>query len=453
MARPPLPHPPLPTRPHCATGYAEGSMEQGVVTAVQDALVAMAGAVPMMAVVTVSAPGDAEAGGRALGHAGALLAEVAPDCAVIGSTAHGVLAGTRASELAPAVSVWLAAWQGARPRAFRISARRLDDGGIAIHGLPELTDTDRLALMIADPFSTPIDEVLGAFDRVDGALPVVGGLASAAAQPGDNRLLLDGAVLESGVVGLILDNDAPVRAVVSQGCRPIGAAMTVTSARGAYLVEMASRPALERIKAIVDSLPAEDQALAVRGLQMGIARAPDALGDSAADFLMRAIIGVDTSVGAITVGDEVPVGSVVRLHLRDADSADDDLRDVVRTVAESGPAAGALLISCNGRGRAMFTSPAHDGEVVAAGLNTNAVAGFFAAGEIGPVGGVNHVHGFTAVLMVVDPVSMDASVEVIRNVTTSGARPSEPVESDDIDLDAELASLLRGESLPESDED
>jgi small ligand-binding sensory domain FIST len=309
-----------------------------------------------------------------------------------------------------------------------------------------LADNDRLAIMIADPFSTPIDEVLGAFDRLDGSLPVVGGLASGASQAGKNRLLLDGAVLESGAVGLVLDDDAPVRTVVSQGCRPIGAPMTVTSARGSYLVEMASRPSLERIKAVVESLPAEDQALAVRGLQMGIAHSPDATGDSAADYLMRAIIGVDPSVGAVTVGDEVPVGSVVRLHLRDADSADADLHEVVRTVAETGPIAGALLISCNGRGRAMFTSPAHDGEVVSTGLNTDAVAGFFAAGEIGPVGGVNHVHGFTAVLMVVS-ASLDGSEVEVARQAAEDAHASEA----EIDLDAELAVLLDVEPLPESD--
>jgi small ligand-binding sensory domain FIST len=432
--------------PRCATGYAEGSLEQSVVRAVRDALAAMAPDMPTMAVVTVSAPGDPEVGGRALGHAGALLSEVSPDCAVLGSTAHGVLAGSKASELAPAVSVWLASWPGARPRPFRIAARRLDDGGIAVHGLPEFTDTDRLAIMIADPFSTPIDEVLGVFDRLDGSLPVVGGLASAASQAGNNRLLLDGAVLESGAVGLILDDDAPVRTVVSQGCRPVGEAMTVTSARGSYLVEMASRPALERIKTVVESLPAEDQALAVRGLQMGIARIPDASGDSAADYLMRAIIGVDPTVGAITVGDEVPVGSVVRLHLRDADSAEADLQEVVRAVADTGPIAGALLITCNGRGRAMFTTPGHDGEVVSAGLKTEAVAGFFAAGEIGPVGGVNHVHGFTAVLMVVAASPHGSSVEVARQV----AKDAQASETD-IDLDAELAILLDAEPLPEAD--
>jgi len=432
--------------PRCATGYAEGSLEQSVVTAVTAALAAMAPDVPTMAVVTVSAPGDPEVGGRALGHAGALLTEVFPECAVLGSTAHGLIAGRQASELVPAVCVWLASWPGARPRPFRVAARRLDDGGIAVHGLPELVDNDRLAIMIADPFSTPIDEVLGAFDRLDGSLPVVGGLASGASQAGKNRLLLDGAVLESGAVGLVLDDDAPVRTVVSQGCRPIGAPMTVTSARGSYLVEMASRPSLERIKAVVESLPAEDQALAVRGLQMGIAHSPDATGDSAADYLMRAIIGVDPSVGAVTVGDEVPVGSVVRLHLRDADSADADLHEVVRTVAETGPIAGALLISCNGRGRAMFTSPAHDGEVVSTGLNTDAVAGFFAAGEIGPVGGVNHVHGFTAVLMVVS-ASLDGSEVEVARQAAEDAHASEA----EIDLDAELAVLLDVEPLPESD--
>lgn len=438
------PRGPRPPVARCAVGFARGNIESGVVAAVREALAGLGAVRPTMAVVCVAAPGDPITGGRILGHAGALLAEAAPDCAIIGTTAHGVIGGVDAVEMEPAVSVWLASWAGQPPRPFRVAARPAE-GGLGLTGLPDLTDGDRLAVCFVDPWSTPIDEVLAAFTRMDGDLPVVGGFASAG-QRGENRLLLGSAVLDSGTVGLIVDSAAPIRAVVSHGCRPIGEPMTVTSSRGAFLIEMAGHPALERIRATVAALPPEEQALAVRGLQMGIARAPEAGGDTAADYLMRAIIGIDPTIGAVTVGDEVPIGSLVRLHLRDADSADADLKQAVDAVALGGASAGGLLITCNGRGRSMFTSPSHDSEVISAGIGSQAVGGFFAAGEIGPVGGANHLHGFTAVLLVVDSAVSEA-VEVARTESYGepGIADAEEIAQADPDFDAELASLLDAE--------
>jgi small ligand-binding sensory domain FIST len=435
------PRGPRPAVARCSIGFSQGNIESGVIAAVREALTGLGAVRPTMAVVCVAAPGDPITGGRILGHAGALLAEAAPDCAIIGTTAHGVIGGVDAVEMQPAVSVWLASWSGAPPRPFRVAARPTE-GGFGLTGLPDITDSDRLAVCFVDPWTTPIDEVLAAFTRIDGDLPVVGGFASAG-QRGENRLLLGSAVLDSGTVGLIIDSAAPVRAVVSHGCRPIGDPMTVTSSRGAFLIEMAGRPALERIRAAVAALPPEEQALAVRGLQMGIARAPEAGGDTAADYLMRAIIGIDPTIGAVTVGDEVPVGSLVRLHLRDADSADADLRQTVDAVAQGGTSAGGLVITCNGRGRSMFTSPSHDSEVVTAGIGSQAVGGFFAAGEIGPVGGGNHLHGFTAVLLVVDSMMSDA-VEVprVEKSGEAGVDGAGALAEVDTDFDAELASLL-----------
>jgi len=92
----------------------------------------------------------------------------------------------------------------------------------------------------------------------------------------------------------------------------------------------------------------------------------------------------------------------VRIHVRDASSASDDLRDslVTRALAlgDAG-AAGTLVFSCNGRGSHMFDEPSHDAGVVADVLGAPA-GGFFAAGEIGPVGGRNFLHGFTATMAV-----------------------------------------------------
>ncbi|MFM8773682.1 MAG: FIST C-terminal domain-containing protein, partial [Actinomycetota bacterium] len=173
-------------------------------------------------------------------------------------------------------------------------------------------------------------------------------------------------------------------------------------------------------------------ALAVRGLHLGIAHDAHRAGDVASDYVIRGILGVDAATGAIAVGDEVEVGAVVRLHLRDADSADADLRSMTSAVGDV--ASGAYLFTCNGRGSAMFTSPDHDAAVLREGLGTPQVGGFFAAGEIGPVGGANHLHGFTAVVLVVDPIVVKPDVEVARDHVGDGAEA--------LDLDAELRALL-----------
>lgn len=433
-----------PIEARCAVALRYG-LETSVPEAVRSALDGL-GAPATLAVVEVSAPGEPLAAGRALAHASALITEEWPDCVVLGSNAHGVIgedeSGSGASvEMRPAVSVWLAHLPGSRPRAFRLATVPAPHGGLALTGLPDLREDDRLAILLADPWTLPADEVVSAFSRVDGPLPVVGGLVSGGRRRGESRLLIDGAVFDNGGVGLILDEAASVTVVVSQGCRPIGEAMTVTAAEGTTLNQLAGMPALERIRDTVAALDEGDQALAVRGLHLGIAHDDRRDGAQAADYVIRGLLGADAGTGAVTVGDDVAVGAVVRLHLRDADSADGDLREAVALAAGSGAVApsdvaGAYLVTCNGRGGAMFTSADHDAEIVRSGLGTQAVGGFFAAGEIGPVGGANHLHGFTAVLLIVGREGAPAtSIEIPRPIAAESS-------VDDAAFEAGLRSLL-----------
>ena len=328
--------------------------------------------------------------------------------------------------------MWLVYLPGTAVRAFRIATVPTPHGAPALTGLPEVADDDRLAVLLADPWTSPLDDVVAAFSRVDGPLPVVGGLVSGGQRAGETRLLLDSSVLDNGAVGVILGAGAPVRAVVSQGCRPIGSAMTVTAAQGNAIISLAGEPAIEKVREVLAELDAEEQALAVRGLHVGIANGRNA---GSPDFVVRGILAVDPGSGAIAVGDEVDVGTVVQLHLRDADSADADLRTTVESAQRPG-IAGAYVFTCNGRGGAMFTSSDHDAALIREGLGVQAIAGFFAAGEIGPVGGANHLHGFTAVVLVVDDEADPGAVEIDRRATRGEASDA------GIDLDAELRELL-----------
>jgi small ligand-binding sensory domain FIST len=183
----------------------------------------------------------------------------------------------------------------------------------------------------------------------------------------------------------------------------VGREVTITAAEGNVIRQLAGRPALETIELLVSELSPRERRLVAGGLLIGIVVDPGKPEYEQGDFLVRGLLGADPQSGCVSVGASVEVGQVIRLHARDARSADEDLRRTLRLGVEAmagSPAAGALVFSCNGRGSAMFGIPDHDAEVVQRELHGAPSAGFFAAGEIGPVAGRSFLHGFTATVAV-----------------------------------------------------
>ena len=296
---------------------------------------------------------------------------------------------SRITPPSPLFGLWTEESRAVRP--LQLSALPTPDGAEVL-GIDGLAGTRGTLLLLADPFSFPVDTALDELAAVAPELVVIGGFASAARQRDGNRLLLDGAILTNGAVGVVLDETVPVTAVVSQGCRPIGDPLTVTRSERNILYELAGQPALDRLMDQVERLDEDDRALAARGLHIGrvIDEHHDEFGRG--DFLVRGVMGADKAVGAIAVGDTVEIGTTVQFQVRDAVSADEDLRALM----SGRSASGALVFTCNGRGAALFGEPDHDASVVHDSLGDAAVAGMFCAGEVGPVGGTNFVHGFTA---------------------------------------------------------
>ena len=246
--------------------------------------------------------------------------------------------------------------------------------------------------MLSDPYSFPSGAFLQHLgDRVP-AVEVIGGLASAAAGPGGNRLVLDERLHTDGAVGALLPPGAAVSIVVSQGCRPVGQPFTVTRAEGHLLQELGGRPALARLQDLVTTLPTEDRELLTQGVHLGRVIDEHKLDFERGDFLIRGVMGADPTSGALAVGDELETGATVQFQVRDAVSADDDLRAMLA----GREADGALVFTCNGRGVGLFGSPDHDASVVSELTGAPALAGMFCAGELGPVGGRTFLHGYTA---------------------------------------------------------
>lgn len=317
---------------------------------------------------------------------------------VLGCTGEAIVGPGREVEGAPAVSLWAIRFpSGVAVRPIRLTFDGSDFGGWP-EGLADLAADRRALVLLGDPFSFPTDRWLRRLADEAPGLRVIGGMASGGQAPGVNRLVLDDQVFDDGAVATLIEGPLALRTVVSQGCRPIGRPLIVTRADRNLIQELGRRPALQVLQEIFEGLDEADRDLVRRGLHIG--RVINEYQDSfrSGDFLVRNVMGADDE-GGIAITDVVRVGQTVQFHVRDAGTADEDLRALLADARQGGVhVAGALLFTCNGRGSRLFPEPDHDAAAVAEAFGPIPVAGLFAMGEIGPVGGQNFVHGFTASL-------------------------------------------------------
>ncbi len=342
--------------------------------------------------------------GPALEELGARLHREFPGAALIGCTGVGVIGGRREAEGSPGLSIWAGYLPETEVRPFRLTSTTDAEGGTTILGAPEIHDPEHASvLLLCDPFSFRTDAFLAQMQETHPGVPVVGGMASGGTGPGQNFLITEGELVEDGALGVVLEGEIGLSSVVSQGCRPVGEPWVVTQCERNLVQKLGGKSAVEAFLETASKLPEEESDLLKSAPFVGLAIDPNKSKFERGDFLVRQILGQgpDNSLG---VNDLVRRGQTIQFLVRDADSASEDLKLLMESqgggrLAEGEPSssAGALLFSCNGRGSNMFSVPDHDLTCVREGLAPDApVAGFFAAGEIGPVGGRNFLHGFTA---------------------------------------------------------
>jgi small ligand-binding sensory domain FIST len=412
---------------HPVTAQATGEVVGNVIE--------LLGRHPDLAVLFVTRP---HAG--TLEDAAATVAQLLAPTVLLGCAAESVVGSQREVEQAPAVTLWagltgpiapVRLWTEVGPDhpedsdEWELDEADDDDPSPGrpgprrqIAGWPSTIGFDPQGLLLlADPFSFPIDTLISGLHARNPGLPIIGGMASAAQGPGGNRLALGDEIYTDGAVGALLGPGVKLTSVVSQGCRPIGRPLSVTRAERNVIYELAGRPPLERlIQMARDGMSERDIELINQGLHVGIVIDEHKADFGRRDFLIRNVIGADRSNGAIAIGQAVEVGTTIQFHVRDADAADQDLHELL---AER-RADGALLFTCNGRGSRLFDRPDHDAGVIADLLANPPLAGFFAAGELGPVGGRNFVHGFTASIALFE----DAEGDGERRLTVETPRSS-----------------------------
>lgn len=337
---------------------------------------------------------------------------------LIGCSGGGVI-GTAPDEQArevedqPALSLSVASMPGVKVHSFHISSEDLPDldgppdAWIDLIGIPP-QDNPQFILM-ADPFSSSINDLLQGLDFAYSGSVKVGGLASVSSFSRNSGLFCDRTLHEEGVVGVALCGNVALDAIVAQGCRPIGSPYRVAEAERNIVLKLEDpdkdnilRPPLEILQELFQILSEEDRRLAQNSLFIGIAQDGFKFTLQPGDFLIRNLLGVDPKQGAIAIGDRIRPGQRIQFHLRDARTSAEDLETLlsryqIQTQAQDASPVGALLFSCMGRGEGLYQEPDFDSRLFNRYLGQVPLSGFFCGGEIGPIGSTTFLHGYTSV--------------------------------------------------------
>jgi len=317
---------------------------------------------------------------------------------LVGCTGSGLIGPGREAETSDGFSLLFLHLPGASARAVPIAQAQVEtSAGPAFWRDAAGTSQPVAWLALANPFQFDADTWLREWNGAYPGVPCLGGLAGG--RDGDEAVTVFGPDIgrTSDAIAIALEGKVRVDSVVSQGCRPIGEALPVTRADEHFLLEMGSRPAYQVLEQAFNTLADADKQRARGNLFAGLAVDEYKEQFGRGDFLVRNILGADPATGAVVVGAYPRTGQTMQYQLRDAASADEELKSLLTPFAahDEKPIA-SLLFCCNGRGKNLFGAPDHDAKALAENFGPLPSAGFFCNGEIGPLGGSNFLHSYTA---------------------------------------------------------
>lgn len=323
---------------------------------------------------------------------------------IIGASGLNVVGQTVDSGGEPAISVIAFSIPGARFAAVRFDPTEGPKATARALGKIEAADVATW-LMFADPFTVETEELVNEIGERSAKIPIIGGLASAGNGGTGTAVFAGTRAFRSGAVLLGMSDHVQVHALVAQGAEPIGQPWIITECEGNLIRSIASQPAFEVLRRTLGGLDKTLRERAKRRPLLGLAMDEQLLHHGVGDYLIRDITGADRKTGTIAINGTPHVGQTVQFHFRDPGAAEDDMRSKLRAfradLAADRELVGALLCACAGRAQVLFESPDHDAAVLAEELTDLPIAGLLCGGEVGPVGGKNHLHGYTAVIAII----------------------------------------------------
>jgi small ligand-binding sensory domain FIST len=314
-----------------------------------------------------------------------------------------------------ALSLSVASLPSVEIEPFRILSKELPDPDSSPDTWIDLVGVDPEKqphfILLAEPFSAKINELLAGLDFAYPGSIKIGGLSSVSsmmAQPSlfyHAKNFAEDNLNPEGIVGVALSGNISIEAIVAQGCRPIGSIYQIDRSERNIISSLTdieknstSCIPLDLLRDLVNSLDESDRELVETSLFVGVARDEFKLHLGQGDFLIRNLLGVDPNTGAIAIGDRIRSGQRIQFHLRDANASARDLEILLEKYRsqEEKSAVGALMFSCVGRGKGLYGQPNFDSELFCRYVKNTSLSGFFGNGEIGPVGSSTFLHGYTS---------------------------------------------------------
>ena len=312
-------------------------------------------------------------------------------------------------EKTPSLSVTLLQLPGSEITAVELSTETLPDLDGAAKQWQDWSGIQpehcRSQILLIDPTSNNINDLISGLDYAFPGAATIGGIACPHNAP-HGSLLIDDRVV-TGAVICSIGGDWRLDTVVAQGCRPIGPVFSIEKVQRNVLLELSDGERRDTpvacLQRVLADLNSEDRERVRHSLFLGIERRnlqlnPEHPAESEGAFLVRNLIGVDPKNGAVAVADRVRPGMNVQFQLREADASREEALSLLKAAAttdERAPVFG-LLMACLGRGQGLFGVPDGDVTLGRQVMPNLPMAGAFCNGEIGPVAGSTHLHGYTA---------------------------------------------------------
>lgn len=330
---------------------------------------------------------------------------------LIGCSGSGIIGADQELEWVPAISLVAAHLPDVRLFPFVVAPDEIElstPGGFWVDKIGVAPDAKPVFVVCADPYTCDAAKLVNELNETYRARPIIGGLVSGGNARGEHFIVMDTEVYREGAVGVAMTGNVTMEAIVSQGCRPVGRPYVITKAEDTVIWQLGGRQAVEVLHEVLSTLSPPDRELAQRGsIFVGLVIDEMRQNFSAGDFLVRNIVGLDPQAGALAIAEHVEVGQTIQFHLRDASTSRDELRRLLAQrdrSAQGPPPAGALFFNCAGRGKSLYGTPHHDVKTIQTVTGKLPLGGFFCNGEIGPIGGMNFLHGYTASLALFSPL-------------------------------------------------
>jgi small ligand-binding sensory domain FIST len=321
--------------------------------------------------------------------------------AVVGASAHGVIA--RGCEYEEETAAVVLAWSGLEALPFLI----VDAGGDALAACEELAARlgeparpEDLVVVLPDPSSFDLSAFLPGLREALGPAQVVGAGAGDALA-GASLQWCGRVVASGGIAGAVLRGARPPRIGVAQACRPATELLTVTRARGHWVLELDGRPALDVYREVARGPLAEDLRHAASFLLVALPADPEAERLEPGSYLVRQLVGFENDANAFAIPTALKPGARIAFAQREPEAAREDLKAMLASTGSAQPGLG-LYFNCCARGAGLFGVPGLEAAYLERVFGPAAIAGMFGSCEIGPINGRTELLTHTGVLALID---------------------------------------------------